>query len=56
MFKKTTDEDLMPEDTQIRRLSYYFKTREERNQINASKNEDLKKEDEVSSIDVKVLA
>jgi hypothetical protein len=30
MFKFTNDEDLMPEGTKVRRLSYYLKTREER--------------------------
>lgn len=30
MFKFTNDEDLMPEGTKVRRLSYYLKTKEER--------------------------
>lgn len=53
MFKMTTDEDLMPEDTKVRRLSYYLKTREERDQINAEKHDDLSKDIEASFIEVK---
>lgn len=49
----TTDEDLMPEDTKVRRLSYYLKTREERDQINAEKHDDLSKDIEASFIEVK---
>jgi len=53
MFKTTTDEDLMPEGTKVRRLSYYLKTREERDQINAGKRDDFIKDVEASPIEVK---
>jgi hypothetical protein len=53
MFKTTTDEDLMPEGTKVRRLSYYLKTREERDQINAGKHDDLIKDVEASPIELK---